>query len=256
MADLDDQHFKEQLSLWEKASSSGDPKFTIAYLDAFPTGFYSQLAEVRLDQLLAAQGEKKLVIPSSANNPFTKGMVSGVMEYSVGDAYSYSRKDSLTGIEENAFTQKVTKVTDSEIAFNNGRQVIDIMGNDLISPNERFLSPAQFYPAEYVLGNKWITRYAWKKGDGVDSSVEMEFKIIGREKMETPAGRFNAFVIDGMGYVLGGSKFEMRYWIDPETCNRPIWFDRVSKNRKQGKVRMSTRDELVSFQQKKSAKKS
>ena len=78
----------------------------------------------------------------------------------------------------------------------------------------------------------------------------MEFKIIGREKMETPAGRFNAFVVDGIGYVLERSKFEMRYWIDTETCNRPIWFDRISKNRKQGKVRMSTRDELVNFQQK------
>ena len=241
--------FNEELAQWEPASKSINPNLTIKYLEKYPSGIYSELAEARLDELLAKGGEKKIQVKSSVDNPFSKGAVSGVMKYSMGATYSYVKKDILTQIQNDAYVERVTKVSENEITFNDGWRVIDSMGNDLKSPNERFLTPAQYFPIQYSLGHKWITRYEWKRGDGVDSMVEMEFKLIDREKIETPAGKFNAFVIDGMGYVVGGSKFEIKYWLDPETCNRPIRFDRISKNRKQGKITSANRHELILFQQ-------
>lgn len=241
--------FNQELTLWESASKSGDLNLTVTYLEKYPSGIYSELAEAQLDQLLAKAGEKRVQIKGSVENPFSKGAVSGVMKYSIGGTYSFVRKDLFTGIQNGDFIEKVTKVSNNEITFNNGWRVIDSMGNDLVSPNERFLTPAQYYPVQYSLGHKWITRYEWKKSDGIDSRVEMELKVIDREKIETPAGKFNAFVVEGAGYVVGGSKFEIKYWLDPEICNRPIWFDRVSKNRRQGKVTSANRDELVLFQQ-------
>jgi hypothetical protein len=245
----DQENFNQELALWESASKSSNPNLTIKYLEKYPSGVYSELAEARLDNLMVKAGEKKIQVKDSADNPFSKGTISGVMKYSLGATYSFARKDLFTGIQSGNFIEKVTKVSDNEVTFNNGWRVIDSMGNDLVSPNERFLTPAQFFPIQYSLGHKWITRYEWKKSDGVDSRVEMEFKVIDREKIETPAGTFNAFVIDGMGYVVGGSKFEIKYWLDPETCNRPIRFDRTSKNRRQGKIISATRDELILFQQ-------
>jgi hypothetical protein len=243
------EDFNQELALWDSASKSGNPSLTIKYLEKYPSGICSELAEARLDELMAKAGEKKIQVKGLAGNPFSKGTVSGVMKYSIGATYSFIRKDFFTQIQNNAFIEKVTKVSDNEITFNNGWRVIDSMGNDLVSPNERFLTPAQFFPIQYSLGHKWITRYEWKKGDGINSRVEMEFKVIDREKIETPAGKFNAFVVEGMGYVVGGSKFEIKYWLDPEICNRPIWFDRISKNRKQGRITSANRDELVLFQQ-------
>jgi len=241
--------FKQELDLWESASKSNNPNLTINYLEKYPSGVYSELAEARLDVLLAKAGEKKIQVKDPAGNPFSNGMISGVMRYSMGATYSFVRKDLLTEIQNNAYIEKVTKVSENEVTFNNGWRVIDLMGNDLVSPNERFLTPAQFFPIHYSLGHKWITRYEWKRGDGADSRVEMEFKVITREKIETPAGKFNAFVVEGMGYVEGGSKFEIKYWLDPEICNRPIRFDRISKNRRQGKINSANRDELILFQQ-------
>lgn len=242
-------NFNQELALWQSASKSGNPNLTIKYLEKYPSGAYSELAEARLDDLMAKTGEKKIQVKSSADNPFSKGTISGVMKYTIGATYSFVRKDLFTGIQSGNFIEKVTKVSDNEVTFNNGWRVIDLMGNDLVSPNERFLTPAQFFPIQYCLGHKWITRYEWKKSDGVDSRVEMEFKVIDREKIETPAGIFNAFVIDGMGYVVGGSKFEIKYWLDPETCNRPIRFDRISKKTRQSKINSANRDELILFQQ-------
>jgi len=243
------EDFKQELALWESASKSSNPNLTIKYLEKYPSGVYSELAEARLDVLLAKVGENKIKAKDSADNPFSKGTISGVMRYSIGATYSFVRKDLLTEIQNNAYIEKVTKVSENEVTFNNGWRVIDLMGNDLVSPNERFLTPAQFFPIHYSLGHKWITRYEWKRGDGVDSRVEMELKVIDREKIETPAGKFNAFVVAGMGYVEGGSKFEMKYWIDPEICNRPIRFDRISKNSRRGKINSANRDELILFQQ-------
>ncbi len=244
--------FQQELSLWEAASQSSDPKLTIQYLEKYPSGSYSQLAEARLDTLLAKRGEKRVEIKSSPNNPFSAGSASGVMKYSIGDSYSYVKKDLLTEIKVNSTTERVTKVSDSEITMNDGRKVIDLMGNELISPNEHYLTPAQFFAVEYQLGKKWVTRFGWRKSDGVDSNLEMEFKVTGREKIKTPAGEFNAFVVEGWGYVEGGNKFEMKYWIDPDNCNRPIWFDRVSKNKRRGHIISAQRNELVSFKQAKS----
>ena len=246
----DKENFNEELAQWEAASNSRNPNLTIKYLEKYPSGNYSELAEARLDELLAKAGEKKIQVKSSVDNPYSKGTVSGVMNYSIGATYSYVKKDIFTQIQNDAYIEKVTKVSDNEITFNDGWRVIDSMGNDLVSPNERFLTPAQYFPIQYSQGHKWITRYEWKKSDGVDSRVEMEFKVIDREKIETPAGKFNAFVISGFGTVIGGSRFEIKYWLDPETCNRPIRFDMISR-RKGGRlgIGVADRHELILFQQ-------
>lgn len=244
-----EEGFQQELSIWDTASKNDDPNLTIQYLIRYPSGFFCELAEVRLDQLLAKRGERKLIIQNSSENPFSKGTVSGAMKYSVGNTYSFVTKDFFTGIEVAAFIEKVTKVSDNEIVFNDGWRVIDSMGNDIVSPNERFLSPAQYFPASYAIGNKWVTRYGWRKSNGVASSIEMEFKVTNREKIETSAGKFNAFVVEGTGFVVRGNRQDLKYWIDPESCNRPIWFDRITKHTKKGEIKMSIRSELVLFQQ-------
>lgn len=240
--------FKEELALWEKAASESSLNLIEDYMRKYPNGSFSQLAQARLDQLLAKKGEKKIQVSSSPDNPFSKGSASVIGAYSINDSYSYEVKDLISGKVETSYTDVVTEIDDQRISFNRGARIIDILGNELKSKNDRFLSPAQFYPDEYAVGNKWITRYGWILGTGVPSEIEINFVIAKRSELKTNLGVFNAFEVVGTGYAIGGSKFDMKYFIDPDKCAQPLIFDTISTFRS-GKRGIVRRVELVAFSQ-------
>jgi hypothetical protein len=247
--------FKEELALWEKAAAESSLKLVEDYLQKFPTGSFSQLAQVRLDQLLAKQGEKKVQLIGSIDNPFSKGSASVVGTYSIGDSYSFEVKDLLTGVVKNSYNDVITEINDEKIIFNNGERIIDTLGNEIKSKNRRFLTPAQFYPVEYGIGNKWTTRYGWVLGNGIESEIEMEFVVKRRNIFKSNLGTFNTFEVIGTGYTIRGSKFDIKYLIDPNRCSQPIVFEITSTGRggRRGAKSILDRIELVSFAQKKSS---
>jgi len=247
--------FKEELALWEKAVAESSLKLVEDYLQRYPNGSFSQLAQVRLDQLLAKKGEKKVQIIGSIDNPFSKGSASVVGAYSIGDNYSFELKDLLTGVVKNSYNDVVTEINDEKIIFNNGERIIDALGNELKSKSSRFLTPAQFYPVEYGVGNKWTTRYGWVLGNGIASEIEMDFVVKARNEFKSSLGTFNAFEIAGTGYALKGSKFDIKYLIDPNKCAQPLVFEMISTGRggRRGAGAFLDKVELVSFSQKKSA---
>ena len=110
---ITERQFNEQLALWDQALGSSNPGLTEKYLYHHPSGIFSELAELRLDQLLAKQGERKVTPINSSDNPYSKGTVSGVMNYSIGATYSYVKKDIFTQIQNDAYIEKVTKVSDN-----------------------------------------------------------------------------------------------------------------------------------------------
>jgi hypothetical protein len=243
------RRFDEEQSVWGKAENASSVLPLEEYLRKYPNGNFSQLAQARLDKLLAAQGEKKAQIVSSGNNPFSKGAASGGGNYTLGDKFSFVVKDIYTELVEREFNAVVTEVTEISTVFNKGARIIDLLGNDIKSPNPRFLSSAQFFPAEYFVGQKWQTRFGWSKNDGTASEVEAEFKVVGREKLKTAFGEFYAFVVEGVGYVMGGDQFIYDYKIDPAACSQPLIFDVRSKISRINKVVFSKRTELVGFSQ-------
>ena len=247
--------FKEELALWEKAVAESSLKLIEDYLQRYPNGSFSQLAQVRLDQLLAKKGEKKVQIIGSIDNPFSKGSASIVGAYSIGDNYSFELKDLLTGVVKNSYNDVVTEINDEKIIFNNGERIIDALGNELKSKSSRFLTPAQFYPVEYGVGNKWTTRYGWVLGNGIASEIEMDFVVKARNEFKSSLGTFNAFEIAGTGYALKGSKFDIKYLIDPNKCAQPLVFEMISTGRggRRGAGAFLDKVELVSFSQKKTS---
>jgi len=251
--------FNKELALWQRAVESNDSNLTIEYLTIYPSGFFNQLAQARLDLLLAKEGEKRIQIVGSPSNPYSKGSVSGLGNYSIGDTYTYEKTDMISGLIEKRFSETITEITKAHIIFNDGERITDYFGNDLKSPNERILSPTQFHPDEYYLGQKWATRYEviafhGLQGGSGGSQVpgkaihEYEFRVLNREKINVLAGVFNAFRVDGVGHGET-ARHNTKYWIDPEKCLRPIIFE-VFFRRRNGLPYESSRLELVSFKQK------
>src|SRR5258706_6637834 len=88
------------------------------YLRRYPSGHFSELAQVRLDGLLAQKGEKKIVLANSAGNPFTAGTALQRTDFRVGDFYQYQRLDMNTSLLLATMTKVVTKVTALQVIYN------------------------------------------------------------------------------------------------------------------------------------------
>lgn len=242
--------FNEQLALWERLKTSTNAQEVAAFLDKYPTGYFSELAEERLDILLAKGGEKKVQIASQKDNPFSKGTVLGLGTYSIGDAYTFEVQDIFSGVVQERYEEKVTAITDEGVVFNQGERLLDMLGNELKSPHPRFLSPVQFYPVQYSVGHKWKTHFTWLNGLGVPGEVDMEFKVAKRENKIMPFGVFNAFYVESWGRVSNGGSITMEYWIDPGLCNRPLQNQLQSKT-SSGRVGENKLTILTAYQQKK-----
>jgi uncharacterized caspase-like protein len=250
VASADDKakQFSDELAFWTSAQQTATVPAVEAYLVRYPNGSFSQLAQVLLDSLLQRRGEKKVQAVSSSGNPFSKGSANAVGNYTLGDSYQFERRDLYTDVVESVVTDIVSDIAEGQIVFNGGELILDLLGNELKSRSTRFLSPAQFFPAEYGVGHKWRTQYGWIRRDGVPSEMDMQFRIVGRERFTNSAGSFDAFVVNGMGYVSGGGNSKINYLIDPDRCLRPLRMDVVGRNRR-GKTITSLRTELVAFTQ-------
>ncbi len=68
-----ERQFAEEAAVREKAQQGSQVAVVGDYIRRYPSGRFSELARVRLDRLLAKQGEKKVSLGNTAANPFTKG---------------------------------------------------------------------------------------------------------------------------------------------------------------------------------------
>ena len=241
-----DRLFAQELAQWESARKANEPGPLVAYLRAYPSGQFSELAQTTLDQLLAKQGERKISIANTEKNPFTKGTASAG-EFRVGDRYLYRVIDLLTGIQSREFTRVVTEITDNEVIFNKGAEITDILGNPRKLANGRILGPNQTYASEYSLGKTWSTRFETTYPDGTTSVIEREFKVVAKEAITVPAGTFDTFRIESFGRRLGFStRIEHTYWMAPGKIARHIAYNAMERRRNFSFVN-TERFELVSF---------
>jgi hypothetical protein len=252
-----EQAFEAEFALWESIQSVKDPAPLEDYLRRFPSGKFSELAQFRLDRVLAQQGEKAVQVADLARtsaNPYSKGTARINTDFAVGDTYTYRKIDKLVSPEGRNYVLTVTDITDETLVYNKGSQVRDLMGNVYknVSYGEYAGSEggaAQFYTAEYSIGKKWTARYKVKGKDGREWATEYIFKVVSREKISLPAGEFDAFKVEGTGANTLGMNLKFTYWIAPERVRRPLATEFVSQGSKTGKLFVDERHELVSFRQ-------
>ena len=247
--------FDQELALWENIKGSTDPAPLEDYLRRFPSGKFSELAQFRLDRVLAQQGEKAVRVETdrTAANPYSKGTARANPDFALGDSYVYRKIDLQKQAEVSRTTTTITEITDEEVIFNKGTLVRDPMGNVLKNRRGEFADSqgggAQFYVSEYSIGKKWTARYRRKAPDGIESSTEIDFKVVAKEKITVPAGEFEAFKVVGKGYSTRGATLDYVYWIAPDKVRRVLAYEDTTRGEKSGRIVWSERFELVSFRE-------
>ncbi|MDB5864850.1 MAG: peptidase caspase catalytic subunit p20 [Betaproteobacteria bacterium] len=248
--------FVEELALWDTVKTAKERGPLEDYLRRFPSGKFSELAQFRLDRVLAQSGEQAVQAGDAsrnAGNPFSKGTARVNLDYAIGDTYNYRQVDLSTSAETRKYTLTITEITDEQVVYNKGTQVRDLLGNGLKSNRGEFTGSegagAQFYVSDYSIGKKWTARYRVKGRDGIDSASEIDFKVVAKEKITVPAGEFDAFKVQGLGYSTRGYSLTYTYWVAPEQVRRIVAMEETFRGVKTNRVILSDRHELVSFRQ-------
>lgn len=218
--------FDAELALWDRIAGSRDAAPFEDYLRRYPSGRFSELAQLRLERALAAAGEKRIEILKQEGNPYTQGSVRAVPGHKVGDAYVYREVDLETKAERALLDDQVVAVGENEVRFSNGL-VVDLLGNLIQVPNGSRYTPRQDEPLEYAIGRRWSTRFRFSnEKTGRTGSNEAAYQIVRKERLAVAGESFDCFVIEG--HVTGtndrGQRIETRTrkWKSPERMRRPL----------------------------------
>jgi len=246
-----EKHFQEELAIWEKIKTATQPAPLEDYLRRYPSGKFSELAQYRLDQVLAKLGEKKIEAESAKDNPFTKGVARIDTDYRIGDTYVFRDLDLYTRNETGKARLVVQEITETEVRFQNG-VVTDLFGNVIMAGKGHRYTGAQFFIPEYAIGKRWRTQFRVSYPQGGDGDNNLDFRVTRREPVRVPAGAFDAFKVEGEGWGTlpggGGSMHStFTYWIAPGV-RRPIANETLNRH-SNGKVLQSNRRELVAYTQ-------
>lgn len=245
-----EREFKQELALWERVQNAAEPGPLEDYLRRYPSGRFAELAQLRLDQVLARQGETKVEIVSAPRNPYSKGTERTDTAYKIGDTWTYRRIDLLTRLEESEPRWRVTDITETEVIYNDGRRITDLLGNVRRPGGGSIWGPNQTIPVEFAVGKRWNSRFDFITERGKGSVLDLDLRIVDREMIIVPAGTFNAFRIEARGWLTGEAHTEWNWkrWYAPEQVRQHLAWELFTRNMR-GRINNSYRSELVSFQQ-------
>ena len=78
---------------------------------------------------------------------------------------------------------------------------------------------AQHHIAEYSLGKRWTARHRLVNTKGSTYDSEIDYQVVAKERITVPAGTFEAFRIEGLGWSQSdkyGVNVYNLFWISPE----------------------------------------
>lgn len=239
----EERNFNEELKRWQRAAKSNKLKDVEEFLWQFPNGYFSELANYRLEQLLA----KKPAPSLSGDSPLSAGTMHVASNFRVGDSYRFSKRDYFTNAKERQRALRVTRIEKDGIVFNDGAQILDPLGN-FLKAGARLYTPNQYFGSELQLGKKWHIRMT-VTDNGKKHTSDYTAKVVAREKVTVPAGTFDAFKVEGSGWILE-TNYRVRfiYWRSPRVRYPYVKYEIVTRN-PQDKFMRSDRYELLSYLQ-------
>jgi uncharacterized caspase-like protein len=244
------RHYDEELAIWERIKSANDPAALEDYLRRYPSGVFSEIAQLHLDKVLAQRGQRAIQIASSAPNPYSKGTARADTRFRLGDRYSYRHLDLATNQEIRQYTLVVTAITDTQVIYNNGSLITDLIGNPVKLADGTRYTDAQHQIADYSLGKRWTARHRLTNARGATYDSQIEYRVVARESVTLPAGTFDAFRVEGMGWSQGerfGVEVYNLFWISPEV--RRVIAHETRQRFANGKLVKHERYELTGYVQ-------
>ena len=185
-----------------------------------------------------------------SKNPYSSGRYHNGRIFTVGDSARVRVVDRHTNLEIREANRVVTQVDlDADlVVYNDGLRSSDTLGNFIANQEKIFRAPHIDTPIEFQLGKKWKSANEVTR-NGRTSLVVYEFHIAAVEQVTVPAGTFDAFRVDALGWVI----HEQVRWVNTiwqvPGLNTAVRRE-LSQRNERGQLRVNERQELVElFQQ-------
>jgi uncharacterized caspase-like protein len=274
-----EKQFNLQLERWNKIQSSSDLSLLQAFLNDYPSGAFSELAQFKFNRLqreafkaaaekaeaqrialeksalaqaaierkaaadksaaeqarlaaaeqaakaklakAEAESAARIAAASTPVQAVLRPAVDGKLmastitplerNWRVGMRATYNENSWATKKDEE-LRYRVSKINGDTVELNQGKVVWDLMGNLLANRNGSYSAPRQFYPAELQVGKRWNTRVSRERTDGVEDVWDINVRVVGRETIEVPAGKFDTYVIKAEGWRKQNTYQQRREW--------------------------------------------
>lgn len=220
----------QELADWDRIKESTSASDFVDYLRRYPSGYYAEAAQFRLDHLAAPEvrpqpAPMRVAAASAAESAesakpvIVNALPSGVDRYHLNDLFDWRITDGYTGNVRHTH-QRVTAVGDNRVEFNHGFIVTDQMGNIFkndLGRNEPMLLTD---PADMAPGKRWHTAFRHFARDGTVEENYYDFEVKGLERVTVPAGEFLTYRVEGSGFSRGADRnnpLHLVRWIDPVT---------------------------------------
>jgi len=148
------------------------------------------------------------------------------------------------------YTLVVSELSDTQVIFNNGTFITDLIGNPVQLADGTRYTDAQHQIADYSLGKRWTARHRLTRPSGATFDSQIDYRVVGKENVTLPAGTFEAFRIEGIGWSQGekyGVNVYNLFWISPEV--RRIVAHETKQRFANGKIVKHERYELTGYVQ-------
>ncbi|PIT77030.1 caspase domain-containing protein [Limnohabitans sp. G3-2] len=212
-----EQQFAEEKAEWDKIKDSKNVKDIYAFMNKFPSGMLSELAGTKLEIL-----EKAQIKPQADKQGRVQEFAP--RRYAKDDAFEFVGKDGLTGLVTWRQTFNVLSV-DEEGAEVQGTRTgspawklrVSHAGLQYSDRSGKYDPPITLMPAGLLqVGYKWNARTQVISATKQKQEwAEISAKIVARESIEVPAGKFDTFKIEISWVFQSGLRAKQTIWTDP-----------------------------------------
>ncbi len=211
------QQFAQEKMAWDKVKDSVNKAEVYAFILQFPSGMLSELANTKLELLDKAQ------IKPQADQ---QGRIQeyAPRRYAKGETFEFIGKDGYTGLLKWNQTFTVLNVDDEGAEIQGTRsgagtwkQRVSHAGLQYSDNTGKFDPPISLMPAGIVqVGYKWRARTNFTNArNNAQEWLEVTAKVVARETIEVPAGKFDTFKIEVAMQYQSGHRTQLTIWTDP-----------------------------------------
>ncbi len=203
--------FDAEKSEWDRIKDSTRVEDFYAFLQRYPNGRISELAQFRLDQLSQPQLQAMQTVTM---------LPAGVDRFRVGDSWAVEHTDRLAGNSVSRRRGEVTAIEAGRVMINGGRAIFNQMGGVALNQFGAKDPAVVAAPADLQLGKRWRSAFTNTPAGGPAARNFYDHRVVALEDVAVPAGRFRAFRIESDGESIsprGALRMHTVLWVDPAT---------------------------------------
>ena len=215
-----ERQFSVEKADWDKIKDSKNVDDVYAFLTRYPSGFITEQAEFRIEQLQQA----KIVTQADRNGILQKP---NEERFRVGDEVTYRIRNDETGKFTMGSVRKVEKIEDGLVYITTTRpggmvttEIRTIDGGEKVGRSAEAIyqwdPPRVDQPGGPLeVGKRWTARTIQTSNKSSKPNIrEDEVRIVALEEVALPVGKIMAFKFV-MESTLETSKVKRTYWVEP-----------------------------------------